>query len=159
MANRIVIKHFTFPVSECLWLNMVKHLKHWQIYCVATAGVCATHSDNITCGLLSNVPQNMYPNWISSLKLKNIRLYRTCILHIQELSTYTLSCKASYGIRLLTVSAWMLITWHSLQVTAYCKMFYKIGYNCKLALHFRVVYWCVTRVSVFFFIVFFYPLN
>jgi len=105
MANRIVIKHFTFLVSECLWLNMIKHLKHWQRYCVVAAGVCAMHSNNITCGLLSNVPQNMYPNWILSLKLKNIRLSRTCILHIQELSTYTVSCKASCVIRLLIVSA------------------------------------------------------
>lgn len=140
MANRIVIKHFTFAVSECLWLNMIKHLKHWQRYGVVTAGVCAMHSNNFTCGLLSNVLWNMYSNWISSLKLKNIRLYRTCILHIQELSTYTLSCKASYDIRLLTVTAWMLITWHSLQVTIYCKMLYKTVYNYKLALHFGVVY-------------------
>jgi len=147
MADRIVIKHFTFPMSECLWLNMIKHLKHWQRYCDVTAGVCAMHSNNITCGLLSSVPRNTYPNWILSLKLKNIRLCRMCILHVQELSTYTQSCKASYGIRLLTVSAWRLITWHSLQVTVYCKMFYKIVYNYKLALHFCVAYWCVTRVS------------
>jgi len=74
MANRMVIKHFTFVVSECLWLNMIKHLKHRQRYGVVTAGVCAIHSNNITCGLLSNVLRNMYPNWTSSLKLKNIRL-------------------------------------------------------------------------------------
>jgi len=140
MANRIVIKHFTFLVSECFWLNMITHLKHWQRYCVVTADICAVHSSNISCGLLSIVLRNVYPNWMSSLKLKNIRFYRMCILHIQELSIYTLSCKASYGIRLLTVRAWMLITWHPLQVTVYCKMIYKIVYNYKLALYFCVVY-------------------
>jgi len=73
MADRIVIKQFTVPVFECLWLNMIKHLNHWQRYCVVTAGVCAIHSNNITCGLLSSVPRNTYPNRISSLKLKKYK--------------------------------------------------------------------------------------
>jgi hypothetical protein len=67
MASSIVIKRFTFAVLECLWLNnTIKHFKQWRIYCFVVAGLRARQADNVGFGLLSYVPWNMYPNWISS---------------------------------------------------------------------------------------------
>jgi len=45
---------------------MFKHLKRKRRYPVVVAGVCEMPSNNINFGLLSNMPWNMYPNWISS---------------------------------------------------------------------------------------------
>ena len=47
-----------------------------------------------------------------------VRIYRTCTLHIQEQCTYTLPCKSSYGICLLTMSSWIITTYKHVQVSA-----------------------------------------
>jgi len=44
----------------------LKHLKHWRKYCAVVTGVCGMRSDSVCFGLLSHVPWDMYPKWLSS---------------------------------------------------------------------------------------------
>jgi len=43
-----------------------KHLKHRRRNCAVAAAVRGRCSDNANFGLLSHMPWNVYPNWISS---------------------------------------------------------------------------------------------
>jgi hypothetical protein len=84
--------------------------------------------NEVNFGLLSYVPSNVYPNWISLLKFEKNTQYickNIWNMYITSIGTEYLSYLISHHI--LTMSNWTLFTWQYLQVSAHVTLVCLVG--------------------------------